>query len=680
MESKKDGDGISSLVLSTLREQCKLCQECINIYVRGHSCGQKEREEVILSTEQSLLQCPACLDLFSPLTLHRISHDIQSSMTPYGGIEQNHVSKDIPTVTLPAVMTILAHAIIATVENILQEHYPTVRLDSVLKITSARDALTSIKDLIRMKIRDLIVKGESSSNLEIDLPRSLQNEEAGYLNYHVVFTAPPTLALAPNHILPLPSLNTKRERKRFRGNDPVDKQGGDPRVNLEKRVKAWIEKSIKAGSTDNNIKNETEWFKYLLMDKNSILQLLEGKIGNELMIRKQLYQWMGQELHPNLSNEKYQLGFLPEGGTAIKSIGVHVSCWRNHFYVKGRYTKSRRDISQTPFFVPNTTERSDSEDKQRVPRMIKKGISSVEEEICPLLARVACGGISDKNNEPGQELKNGKTDDKGKIVYGMAKFHASGREDMDVRMVLPLHVIQNELELLKKDSPGKGNAGSSTIRMGTGRPFVSEVIDAHRIPSQDDLEKAVLAINHLPSGSIPNYILQTRSIFEREWIEEQRQFVQYGMNPNGVGVSSLTLCEASCFKNLQSETEDKIKFYGCLCWSEKDIPDQHYLDEKLKSWDDTKEHSGTIYPLEIYQSTPLRVLHRRAAGIRVRHVISLTAKRIDNNWFRLHLSTSAGTYVKEFVHGDCGRTKPSVSSLLQCKTDILELDCEGIAS
>jgi hypothetical protein len=36
--------------------------------------------------------------------------------------------------------------------------------------------------------------------------------------------------------------------------------------------------------------------------------------------------------------------------------------------------------------------------------------------------------------------------------------------------------------------------------------------------------------------------------------------------------------------------------------------------------------------------------------------------------------TSAGTYVKEFVHGDLGRTIPNVSSLLQCQADILQLD------
>ena len=34
----------------------------------------------------------------------------------------------------------------------------------------------------------------------------------------------------------------------------------------------------------------------------------------------------------------------------------------------------------------------------------------------------------------------------------------------------------------------------------------------------------------------------------------------------------------------------------------------------------------------------------------------------------------AGTYVKEFVHGDFNRTKPSLKTLLGVDTDILALD------
>ena len=63
---------------------------------------------------------------------------------------------------------------------------------------------------------------------------------------------------------------------------------------------------------------------------------------------------------------------------------------------------------------------------------------------------------------------------------------------------------------------------------------------------------------------------------------------------------------------------------------------------------------------------------------RLRHILKAKAVKTDEHWFELYISTSAGTYVKEFVHGDMGRTRPSVSSILGCKTDIVQLDCVGI--
>ena len=44
--------------------------------------------------------------------------------------------------------------------------------------------------------------------------------------------------------------------------------------------------------------------------------------------------------------------------------------------------------------------------------------------------------------------------------------------------------------------------------------------------------------------------------------------------------------------------------------------------------------------------------------------------------FKLTLCTQAGTYVKEFVHGDFGRTKPNLCSILGCEVDIIALDVE----
>lgn len=46
--------------------------------------------------------------------------------------------------------------------------------------------------------------------------------------------------------------------------------------------------------------------------------------------------------------------------------------------------------------------------------------------------------------------------------------------------------------------------------------------------------------------------------------------------------------------------------------------------------------------------------------------------------FELNVVTQAGTYVKEFVHGDFGRTKPSVGDIINAEVDILALDVISI--
>lgn len=59
---------------------------------------------------------------------------------------------------------------------------------------------------------------------------------------------------------------------------------------------------------------------------------------------------------------------------------------------------------------------------------------------------------------------------------------------------------------------------------------------------------------------------------------------------------------------------------------------------------------------------------------RTRFIYQLSAVALNEHYFVLSLVTSAGTYVKEFVHGDLGRTVPSISSILGAHADILQLD------
>ena len=78
--------------------------------------------------------------------------------------------------------------------------------------------------------------------------------------------------------------------------------------------------------------------------------------------------------------------------------------------------------------------------------------------------------------------------------------------------------------------------------------------------------------------------------------------------------------------------------------------------------------------LVVDQLTPMRVMHRRTLMVRQRTIHALSATRLGGRFLQLDLVTQAGTYVKEFCHGDFGRTVPNVGSLLGCSTDIMQLD------
>ena len=57
----------------------------------------------------------------------------------------------------------------------------------------------------------------------------------------------------------------------------------------------------------------------------------------------------------------------------------------------------------------------------------------------------------------------------------------------------------------------------------------------------------------------------------------------------------------------------------------------------------------------------------------------LQLQRVNERFYLLDLETEAGTYVKEFVHGDMGRTQPSLAGLLKCDAaDILQLDVVSV--
>ena len=60
----------------------------------------------------------------------------------------------------------------------------------------------------------------------------------------------------------------------------------------------------------------------------------------------------------------------------------------------------------------------------------------------------------------------------------------------------------------------------------------------------------------------------------------------------------------------------------------------------------------------------MRVLHRRTLLVRKKIIHMIRAFCIDKKHIALYLLASAGTYIKEFVHGDLERTLPNINILM----------------
>ncbi|MCI4337158.1 MAG: tRNA pseudouridine(54/55) synthase Pus10 [Thermoplasmata archaeon] len=87
-----------------------------------------------------------------------------------------------------------------------------------------------------------------------------------------------------------------------------------------------------------------------------------------------------------------------------------------------------------------------------------------------------------------------------------------------------------------------------------------------------------------------------------------------------------------------------------------------------------KEVLSLVAGREIAQRTPTRVAHRRADRVRARRIVTAQLVSTEAGGFTLDLRAEAGTYIKEWVEGDGGRTEPSLSALLDSPLRVASLD------
>ena len=87
-----------------------------------------------------------------------------------------------------------------------------------------------------------------------------------------------------------------------------------------------------------------------------------------------------------------------------------------------------------------------------------------------------------------------------------------------------------------------------------------------------------------------------------------------------------------------------------------------------------QEALAALAAAPIEQRTPARVSHRRADAVRRRQVRTARLTATAPDGFTLEVTAEAGTYIKELVHGDGGRTTPSLAGLLGVPLSVLALD------
>jgi tRNA pseudouridine synthase 10 len=124
---------------------------------------------------------------------------------------------------------------------------------------------------------------------------------------------------------------------------------------------------------------------------------------------------------------------------------------------------------------------------------------------------------------------------------------------------------------------------------------------------------------------------------------------------------------------LKTEAKDTKKVYRSLVESNYKISKDEFK-EKLNRLKNIFENR------EIHQRTPNRVSHRRADKFRGKFIYSIEGKYVKSNLFEFTIETQGGTYIKELINGDDGRTSPSFSEIFKIPLVCKELDVLKILS
>ncbi|MFW9907547.1 MAG: tRNA pseudouridine(54/55) synthase Pus10 [Candidatus Thorarchaeota archaeon] len=183
------------------------------------------------------------------------------------------------------------------------------------------------------------------------------------------------------------------------------------------------------------------------------------------------------------------------------------------------------------------------------------------------------------------------------------KFHAAGREDVDVLM------------------------------LGKGRPFVVEISE--------------------PRVRRPNLLEMTQTINQEA--------------TGKIEVHDMELADRHRLQKLKESASSNIKEYAAVIQTEGLVTDE-----------DIQRVIQSLRDATIEQRTPNRVSHRRSDLIREKKVHEVQLTRREDGVLEAFFKVQGGTYIKELISGDEGRTKPSIAEILGTPCLCKELNVTAI--
>ena len=167
------------------------------------------------------------------------------------------------------------------------------------------------------------------------------------------------------------------------------------------------------------------------------------------------------------------------------------------------------------------------------------------------------------------------------------------------------------------------------------------------------------------------YVLELKNPKIRTLNLEKIQKKVNKKNKKKVKISELVYSSKEQVKNLKFNAENTKKVYRALTSSVENITKEKFETLLLKL-------KNTFENQKIQQRTPNRVSHRRADKIREKKIFQIEGKFIKPKVFEFIVEAQGGTYIKEIIHGDNGRTTPSFTEIfgspIECKKlDVLKI-------